>query len=254
MVSIGAGANTAAAAAAAAAAKTPPPPPIVGGDTLNLSPRGKHYYPPARPITCERVLTWINFVGVVTALVLVAILLGNGTASSASNGTPAAVIARMQDQLRQLEERMEPHINVRSPRMIDSMRHNLKHTEKGGGGVVENGDDDNDDNNSRDHFADFKLVGNANTFVRWPERGPIKEFDFETLIGMQLCCHVGTVTNQQRYFVCDSGQGASDNIALECIAFHMEKEGGAHLMIYVQSRDMNGAQCTLTWQSREKKK
>jgi hypothetical protein len=95
------------------------------------------------------------------------------------------------------------------------------------------------------HYVKFQLSGVAGQFARWPEVGVIEGLDFKRLANMRVCCHLS-----DQYFVCDSGQGATNNIGLECIVRN-EPERGTHLLVYVQSAQMNGAQCTFMWQTRD---
>lgn len=89
----------------------------------------------------------------------------------------------------------------------------------------------------------FTLKGDPGKFMRWPDAGSIiKGLDMKRLTGTRLCCRIGG-----RYFVCDYGQGATENIGVECFVEYLAEEGGSHLLLNIQSDQMNGAECIFRW-------
>jgi hypothetical protein len=87
----------------------------------------------------------------------------------------------------------------------------------------------------------FNLKSKEREFVRYPSNGYIERLEYTRLSNYRLCCHLGT-----EYFVCDYGQGASDNVGLECMIKSDAK--GAYLLLYTQSKGMNDARCTFSWE------
>lgn len=95
-----------------------------------------------------------------------------------------------------------------------------------------------------EHSVKFTLKGLPGQYSRWPEQGALRDLDMFALSEMRLCCRVGN-----RYFMCDYGQGASSDLGVECFVEHVPSEGGAHLLLNVQSEHMNGAECVFHWKS-----
>ena len=95
---------------------------------------------------------------------------------------------------------------------------------------------------------EFSVNAIPGQFSRYPEEGKyIKGLDPYTLIEHRLCCHING-----HMFICDYGQGASKNVALECMVEYT-KQGSAFLKIYIQSEEMSGAKCSFNWITSEPK-
>lgn len=96
---------------------------------------------------------------------------------------------------------------------------------------------------------DFIIDAKPGSFSRYPadESKYIDSLDPDMMVEYRLCCHIN-----HRLFVCDYGQGASQNIGLEC-AIEYTQTGKAFLRINIQSKEMNGSKCTLTWKTGEPK-
>lgn len=207
-------------------------------NSMELSPRGKHYYPPPSVWTCTGVVAWLGFVLGFVSIIFVLILFFNWNGGPLSSPSARAQFA---DQLRtQIEERLQERI-ITGP----------KKSHVSGSGI-------------KRKALQFELKGKPASFARWPsEEGQIvKEINYAGLVSMRLCCKVKTspaVTgavavvaseSEAGYFVCDSGQGATDHNGLEFMLFNVPSQGGAHLMVYMLNESMNGALCTLTWKEK----
>lgn len=95
---------------------------------------------------------------------------------------------------------------------------------------------------------EFSVDAIPGQFTRYPEEGEyIDGLDPYVLVEHRLCCHIN-----QHLFICDYGQGASQNMALECIVEYTKK-GQAFLKIYIQSKEMSGAKCSFNWLTSEPK-
>jgi hypothetical protein len=191
-----------------------PPPKEEEGE---LTPRGKNRRP--RKWSCTPIVAWIGMFLAFFALVMVAIVYFKISASAIE--LRQEIAGRLVFPAVAAAEELSP----RSKHVLDAMRH-LGH--------------------NHTHYVKFQLNGVAGQFARWPAVGVIQGLEFKRLANMRVCCHLS-----DQYFVCDSGQGATQNIGLECIVRHVAADQGTHLLIYVQSAQMNGAQCTFMWQTRD---
>lgn len=96
--------------------------------------------------------------------------------------------------------------------------------------------------------VEFSMNAVPGQFTRYPEDGEyIEGLNPYTLVEHRLCCHING-----HVFICDYGQGASHNMALECIVEYTKK-GRAYLKIYIQSQEMSGARCSFNWIASEPK-
>jgi hypothetical protein len=184
-----------------------------------LTPRGVNRRPPpVKMWSCTPIIAWMALILSFVALVFVAIVYFNMSAMSSElkrhRSLPPALPAAEDDTL-----------SPKSRQLMEVMRH-LGH--------------------NHTHYVKFELSGVAGQFSRWPPNGIIEGLEFTRLANMRVCCHLS-----DQYFVCDSGQGATNNIGLECIVRHVAADKGTHLLVYVQSAQMNGAQCTFMWQTRD---
>jgi hypothetical protein len=94
----------------------------------------------------------------------------------------------------------------------------------------------------------FSMQAIPGQFTRYPDDGEyIEGLNPYTLVEHRLCCHING-----HVFICDYGQGASHNMALECIVEYTKK-GRAYLKIYIQSQEMSGAKCSFNWIASEPK-
>lgn len=95
---------------------------------------------------------------------------------------------------------------------------------------------------------EFSMDAIPGQFTRYPDEGEyIEGLNPHTLVEHRLCCHIN-----EHLFICDYGQGASQNMALECIVEYTKK-GDAFLKIYIQSKEMTGARCSFNWFTSEPK-
>ncbi len=213
---------------------------------------GRHLeYPPIRVCSCTDVAAWSALVLVLALSVLVAIIYFNWRGPL----TPPLMVARAEGTL--------PAGAIWSGSPGDSQRNQLQPSDPrapdpppppqggpGGGGIslrdttLMNAMRHMYHNHTR--YSHFRLQGTVNEFTRWPARGILDGLEYGKLTSTRLCCHVGT-----QYFVCDYGQGATSNIALECLVKYDPNEEGSFLMIYIQSEHMKGARCTFTWTTRD---
>jgi len=189
----------------------------------NVTPRGKHKYPPARRWEAHVIAAYIGLIISFVALVLLIILYFN---------------LKSNNVLRELRQHIEEDA-------VKTLEHNTAETER----IKQQMEMILDVKNhhvheSRHHHLDFVLEGTVGQFARWPPTGAIQSLDFKSLKSIRLCCTVNEV-----YFICDSGEGATHNLGLECIVNNgSTSEGeGVHLLVYVKSESMNGAKCSFTW-------
>ena len=98
---------------------------------------------------------------------------------------------------------------------------------------------------NHENKIEFRFDSTPGIYTRYPKEGMIEGLDPKTILEHRLCCHVG-----DRLFICDYGQGASMNVALECIVEYNnnnENESDAHLLINIQSEEMKDSKCIFTW-------
>lgn len=192
-----------------------------------LTPRGRNRYTPSGKLSCTPIVAWIALFLSFFACIMVAIIYFNWA------GGP---LTQMRSDMELLKTRMNDMQPIHS--------FNTGRTLAPSPGI------DASPGNSVVRMSHFTLTGQKGQFVRWPDTGGIAGMDFNRLVNTRICCHVN-----EQYFVCDSGQGATDNVGLECIVQRGGGSGdtkdslsGTHLLVYVQSEHMNGAKCTFMWQ------
>lgn len=208
---------------------------VEGADfEMDLSPRGKHRYPPVKSWNCTDIVAWLAFVFAFILAIFVIILYYNVNGplnqptmvAKIAGGEQTFALGRGEDMPALASTPGGGQIRAKDPALVEAMRH-LYH-------------------NHTQHIH-FELSGQVGKFARWPPKGILEGLEYATLATTRLCCHVGT-----QYFVCDYGQGATSNIALECLVKYDADAQGSFLMIYIQSDHMKGASCTFTWTTRDR--
>jgi len=183
----------------------------------NLTPRGKHKYSPVKRCELYKIAAWMALILAFTAVVLTAILYFN------VRNDASLIVTKSQefDELAKLmKEQQQREIEPPPPPVPIST--------------------------DKVYSLKFTLNGEVGQFARWPSEGSIEHLEFNAMKSMRVCCHV-----MNQYFVCDSGEGVTDNLGLECIINHSNTgaagSADTHILVYVKSDHMKGSECTLTW-------
>jgi len=188
-------------------------PSTTGGD---LSPRGKHTYPAWQPWLCSHIVAWIALIMSFVALVWLAVLYYPGH----PHGNPDWDRKRSSD-------------TVAGAIAID-------------GGLAEVAVGTASWSEYVENYVAFQLHVSGD-ITRWPPApSVISELDITQLARTDLCCRVG----RAEYFVCASGgKDLASNLGLSYVLRKDPNESGSHLLITTASDDMNGAECTFTWEA-----
>lgn len=75
------------------------------------------------------------------------------------------------------------------------------------------------------------------------QRYYVKQVDRHKTKRYDLCCHVDS------YLVCNTGQGRSSNMELECLLGYDDKQRCTYILVWAGSHDLSGADCVLTWET-----
>jgi hypothetical protein len=84
---------------------------------------------------------------------------------------------------------------------------------------------------------EFILKDNVGEFTRYNIPGLV----FEQVSRYRLCCIMNS-TEDARFLMCDYGEGATNNVGLECM-IHSD----AYATVWIQDKGMVGSKCTLYW-------
>lgn len=91
----------------------------------------------------------------------------------------------------------------------------------------------------------LELREDIGRFLRYPKTGTIPGLYFQNVSRYRLCCTIISIDKSQ-YYVCDYGQGATDNVGLECL-LHSDNAQDTYAAIWIQDEGMIGSKCTLYW-------